>query len=71
MAGDGAVITREVNEYRASTFIPTEKRKVVRLKGAGDTFLGAFVYAKFAARMNDIEAMNFAGEIAGHYVAGE
>jgi len=71
MAGDGAIITREVNEYRASTFIPTEKRKVMRLKGAGDTFLGAFVYAKYAARMTDIEAMNFACEFAGHYVSGE
>lgn len=71
MAGDGSIITREVNEYRTSTFVPTEKRRVVRLKGAGDTFLGAFVYAKYAAQMNDIEAMNFAGDIAGHYVAGE
>lgn len=71
MAGDGSIITREVNDYRASTLIPTEKRPVVRLKGAGDTFLGAFVYAKYAAQMSDIEAMNFAGEIAAAYVAGE
>lgn len=71
MAGDGAMITREVNDYRASTLVPTEKRPVARLKGAGDTFLGAFVYAKFAAQMGDIEAMNFAGDVAGHYVAGE
>lgn len=69
MAGDGAIITREVNDYRASTFVPTVKRKVVRLKGAGDTFLGAFVYARFAMRMNDIGAMEFASEIAGDYVA--
>lgn len=71
MAGDGAIITREVNDYRASTFVPTVKRKVVRLKGAGDTFLGAFVYAKFAMRMNDIGAMEFASEVAGDYVAGD
>lgn len=71
MAGDGAIITRDINDYRASTFVPTEKRPVVRLKGAGDTFLGAFVYAKFAACMGDIEAMNFAGDVAGHYVAAD
>ena len=71
MAGDGSIITREVNDYRASTFIPTEKRPVVRLKGAGDTFLGAFIYAKFAAQMTDVEAANFASDIASHYVSEE
>ncbi|MBQ4354228.1 MAG: hypothetical protein IJC71_04970 [Clostridia bacterium] len=71
MAGDGAMITREVNDYRATTLVPTEKMSVVRLKGAGDTFLGAFVYAKYAAAMTDIEAMSFASDLAGHYVAGE
>lgn len=71
MAGDGALITREVNDYRATTYIPTEKRPTVRLKGAGDTFLGAFVYAKYAAEMDDIAAMNFAGEMAGKYVSDD
>lgn len=71
MAGDGALITREVGDYRATTFIPTEKRPVRRLKGAGDTFLGAFVYAKYAAEMDDIAAVNFANDVAGEYVARE
>lgn len=71
MAGDGALITREINDYRATTLIPTEKRPTVRLKGAGDTFLGAFVYAKYAAEMDDVAAMNFANDVAGSYVAGE
>lgn len=70
MAGDGALITHEVNEYRATTLVPTEKRPTVRLKGAGDTFLGAFVYAKYAADMDDIAAMNFANDFAGDYVSG-
>lgn len=70
MAGDGALITREINDYRATTLIPTEKRPTARLKGAGDTFLGAFVYAKYAAEMDDIASMNFANEVAGDYVAG-
>ena len=37
----------------------------------GYTFLGAFVYAMFAMRMNDIGAMEFASEVAGDYVAGD
>jgi len=69
MAEKGAVITRDVNGYRASTYVPTVKRKTVRLKGAGDTFLGAFVYAKYAMKMNDIGAMEFASEAAANHVS--
>lgn len=71
MAGDGAYYTDFSENGRGSKFYPTEKRKVVRLKGAGDTFLGAFVYARFGVKMNISDAMAYASEVAGDYVAGE
>lgn len=67
MAGDGSVLT--VNGE--SEFFPTEKRKVVRQKGAGDTFLGAFVYYYKCRKYSAREAMILANKIAGDYVAGE
>ena len=67
MAGDGAAIT----ENGETAVFPTVKRPVVRLKGAGDTFLGAFVYAKYVLLESSGDAMLFAGETAGEYVAGE
>lgn len=67
MAGDGAVITDE----SGSTFIPAVRRPVVRLKGAGDTFLGAFLYAKYVKKLGNADAVAFAQDVAGRYVAGE
>ena len=67
MAGDGAVITDE----SGSTFVPAVKRPVVRLKGAGDTFLGAFLYAKYVKNLGSADAVAFAQDVAGRYVAGE
>lgn len=67
MAGDGAVITDETG----STFLKAVKRPVVRLKGAGDTFLGAFLYAKYVKNLPNPEAVAFAQDVAGRYVAGE
>ena len=67
MAGDGAVIT----DGDGSTFIPAVRRPVVRLKGAGDTFLGAFLYAKYVKNLPNPEAVAFAQDVAGRYVAGE
>ena len=54
-----------------SVYFPTEAKKVVRLKGAGDTFLGAFVYARYVRGDSPEEAMEFASQTAGRYVAGE
>ena len=71
MAGDGAFFTETANGARHSEFFPTEKRKVVRLKGAGDTFLGAFVYARYGVKMSIPDAMGYASKVAGDYVAGE
>ncbi|MBQ8332763.1 MAG: hypothetical protein IJX93_03195 [Clostridia bacterium] len=67
MAGDGAVITDETG----SKFVPAVKRPVVRLKGAGDTFLGAFLYAKYVKNLANADAVAFAQDVAGRYVAGE
>ena len=67
MAGDGSLLTSEGK----SVFFPTEKRKVVRLKGAGDTFLGAFVYAHCVLGKSAEDAMEYASAAAGAYVAGE
>lgn len=65
-AGEDPLLTDE----RGTIFFAQEKRPVVRLKGAGDTFLGAFVYARYVWGNDDI-AMEFASIIAGEYVAGE
>lgn len=67
MAGDGAVLT----SCGKSEFFPVKKRPVVRLKGAGDTFLGAFVYHYRYKGLSARDAMIAANEIAGKYVAGE
>ena len=67
MAGDGAVNTDETG----STFIPAVRRPVVRLKGAGDTFLGAFLYAKYVKNLDNAESVGYAQDVAGKYGAGE
>ena len=67
LSGDGAVLT----ENGESTFFPAEKRPVVRLKGAGDTFLGAFLYYHKYKSLPAGAAMAKANESAGKYVAGE
>lgn len=67
MAGDGAVITDE----SGSRFVPAVRRPVVRLKGAGDTFLGAFLYAKYVKNLPNADAVAYAQDVAGKYVAGE
>ena len=54
-----------------TVFFPTEAKKVVRLKGAGDTFLGAFVYAKYVRQDPPEWCMETAAIAAGQYVAGE
>ena len=67
-AGEDPLLTDE----RGTIFFSQRKRPVVRLKGAGDTFLGAFVYVRYGCGdPSDDIAMEFAVEIAGRYVAGE
>ena len=65
-AGEDPLLTDE----RGTIFFAQEKRPVVRLKGAGDTFLGAFVYARYVWGDDDT-AMEFASIVAGDYVAGK
>lgn len=67
LSGDGSVYSAK----EKSIFITTEKRKVVRLKGAGDTFLGAFVYARYIKKLPEKESAEYASETAAWYVAGE
>ena len=68
LAGDGCLVKDDGQTF----FMETVKRPVVRLKGAGDTFLGAYLYAS-AVREAPIfeEAVEYAMSIAGEYVAGE
>ena len=67
-AGEDPLLTDE----RGTIFFSQRKRPVVRLKGAGDTFLGAFVYVRYGCGdPSDDIAMEFAVEIAGAYVAGK
>ena len=65
-AGENPLLTDE----RGTISFAQEKRPVVRLKGAGDTFLGAFVYARYVWGDDDM-AMEFASIVAGDYVAGK
>lgn len=46
----------------------TEPVKVGRLKGAGDTFLGAYVYSRLIAEMSSSEALKKASEEASAYI---
>ncbi len=71
MAGDGSIVTETVDGIRMSTFHPTKKQRVVRLKGAGDTFLGAFLYARYVGERSIHDAMAYASAVAGDYVSGE
>lgn len=66
-AGEDPLLTDE----RGTIFFAQRKRPVVRLKGAGDTFLGAFVYARYVRRDSPEKAMEYASKAAGDYVAGE
>ncbi len=66
-AGDGAILAADGR----AAFHPTVKRPVVRLKGAGDTFLGAYVWARYAKKLPAEEAVRFAQNIAGDYVSGQ
>ena len=68
LAGDGCL----VKDCGQIFFMETVKRPVVRLKGAGDTFLGAYLYASAVRGDPILEfAVEYAMDIAGEYVAGD
>ena len=66
LGGDGSMITWDGGQFTAKA----RKVKPVRIKGAGDTFLGTFVYAKFAAGLTNEEAVQQASDAATKYVEG-
>lgn len=65
MAGDGAVFTQNGD----SNFYPTEKVKAIRQKGAGDTFLGNFIYWYYYKKECGDVAMKKAMLAAKKYVS--
>ncbi len=64
LGGDGSMITWNGGQFTAKS----RKVKPVRIKGAGDTFLGTFVYAKFVCGMSNAEAVQCASDAATKYV---
>lgn len=67
LGGDGSMITWADGQFTAKS----RKVKPVRIKGAGDTFLGTFVYAKFVGGMTNEEAVQAASDAATEYVEGK
>ena len=66
LGGDGSMITWDGGQFTAKS----RKVKPVRIKGAGDTFLGTFVYAKFIAGRTNEDAVQAASDAATAYVEG-
>lgn len=66
LGGDGSMITWAGGQFTAKS----RKVKPVRIKGAGDTFLGTFVYAKFVCGMRNEDAVQRASDAATKYVEG-
>ncbi len=64
MAEEGAMYFSHGEVLRQET-IPV---KVKRLKGAGDTFLGAYVYSRLISEMASSEALKKASEEAAEYI---
>lgn len=72
LSGNGSVLTySDGSGGIVSRFFPTERRQVIRLKGAGDTFLGAYIYHRYVRESPMEDAIAMAGDRAGRYVAGE
>lgn len=71
MAGDGSMYSDAYDGEREVFTVRPTMRKVVRLKGAGDTFLGAYVYARYICGSDAMSAMETASEFAAAYVGGE
>ncbi|MBE6541698.1 MAG: hypothetical protein E7672_04550 [Ruminococcaceae bacterium] len=69
---DGAVLTKKDSDgIIRSRFFPTEKKQVIRLKGAGDTFLGSYIYSRFVKNSSEEDAIASAVRCAGCYVEGK
>lgn len=71
MAGDGSMYSEVENGRRKVFTIRPTPRRVVRLKGAGDTFLGAYVYARYICGEGAKQAMETASDFSAAYVGGE
>ncbi len=67
LAENGAVYIDSEKAF----FVACDKKKANRLKGAGDSFLGAYVFAKYIRGLCVEESMEEAAAYAGAYVAGE
>ncbi len=63
---EGAVLSMAGGDIR----VPCTPVTPVRIKGAGDTLLGAFLYRKFVLCEADEAALSAAVEVAGEYVGG-
>ncbi len=66
LGGEGSMITWRDGRFTAKA----RKVKPVRIKGAGDTFLGTFVYEKFVLGRTNEEAVQSASDAATKYVEG-
>jgi len=67
----GAALVRMNGENIETVPIKTEPVKPVRLKGAGDTLLGSYLYHKFIVGESDDSALSAAVAAAREYVASE
>lgn len=72
MGEKGVLVTCGKGKSRKSTYVPGCPEKVKRLKGAGDTFLGAFIYNYFIVtnRKNIISSVKYANRISAEFVSG-
>ncbi len=69
--GSGAAIIRPRGDNFEKISADATPVEPMRLKGAGDTLLGAYLYYKFVKNEPDSNALPAAVEVAGKYVAGE
>lgn len=67
LSHEGAIFTDEAG----STYFPSGRVPAVRHKGAGDTFLGAFLYYTKIRGMKTEDAMRASATAAARYVSGE
>ncbi len=68
---DGACLTRSENGAIVCENVKSSPVAPVRIKGAGDTLLGAFLFHKFSKSLSDSAALAAAVSAASSYVAGE
>ena len=68
--GAGAALVRANGEKIDMISVKSVPVKPVRLKGAGDTLLGAYLYYRFVIGEAEIDALSAAVAAAGEYVSG-